>query len=172
MAREVAAAAIAFLIYSIFGTLLRGFAGVAAVRLMLRRGARAFPDAVVLVMLPSLFGCLLMSELLASTIKLIVSGRRRTLATVRRASLLASALGDTHNIIGNLPSRLMFKCTWAPTSGSAAHSHSYWLLHLASSTRNWLLLSVVVAILSPFAFPGNTFSRMAIGLWILIRMMR
>lgn len=170
---EAVAIAAALLSATVFSGPLRGFATVAAAKLVLRRGARAAATAAVLVCAPAPFGCILLSEACRAVIAITAaSHRRRPLDLVRRSVRALTVLGDLDGTIADLPARTLRPqssptSVWSACLPKRKSLRVSRTLQVACALRRWLLFSAVATAYVPFCTGGVTamLSRVAIIGW-------
>ena len=174
MATELAASAVALTVLAAFWYPFRGFAVVAAVKLLLRKGRRGIPDALALLALPATFGCLAAAQGIYGVLKIAApfrapSGGTRALSRIARA---ACTVWDLDTAIARLPGSFLRPrssrlSVWIPlhlpkAAGEAAK--------LASAVRRWLLIAALASVLIVFTGPMSLrvlATRAAVALWLL-----
>ncbi len=189
-ALELAAASAAWGARALFGSLLRGFAAVAAVKLLLRRGARGVPAAAALLALPAAFGCLALADGLAQLTRIFSTSRRHPRALVTRIARAASMIGNLDAALAALPSRALrppssATSVWARPpnprpcregceGGAGRRSGRALALRAASACRRWLLVAAAASLVAPFValrperWLSTQAARAAVVLWLLM----
>ena len=177
MASELIGAAAAAAAFWAFAGPFRGFAALAAAKLLLRRGRRAAPAALALVALPSLFGCLLLADATAAALRLAAASRRRPGGLLGRIASAAALVSDVDAALAALPARALrppssASSPWAFSPSPAGNCIGCGrCMRAVSVARRWLLVAAAAAAFSPFSpaasAAGSLLPRFAMVAWLL-----